>query len=744
MGQNIMALSLADPFHWILFLAGEDHIPGAVIWIELIKVIATSMIFFLFLRTAQFSSYTSIIGSLLFSFSGFMLVGGAWSSFSTELFLLALLLFAFERFYQRNLVFLFPVAVAFIAWFNPFNLWLYGVFLILYMFFRFLYGESWHWKKISGRILLLAGLAVLGVCIGSFNFIQYVRMLLESPRAEGDSSLFFSLFSVHPFALERTEHYVTLLYRLFSSDLLGNARTYTGWHNYLEAPLPYIGLLPLLLWPFGFTGISARKKWALSAFILVMILPAVFPFFRYALYLFAGDYYRGYSVFLSLSLLIPALFGIQKIFNGKKIPLYLLLVNTAILLILISLPLPMEIKNLNMDGSSYIFRQAKNDLMIADTGKQNTIRILLVLYACLLLLTRFRKMRVPWLFLVLFLICAEIVWSGRSVLQGRLTMRKTDMRRKAYFHDNSLTAVRYIHSIDSLFYRINKTYRYGPGLPVAYNDSKIQDFYGTLSYHSFNQKYYIRFLHALKLIHRGDEWSTRFSAGVSSNPILWPLLSVKYYIDKQSNPSAEPYGFDSVTGFGNFGIFRAKLSLPLGFSYSSCLQEHEFFSLSQTQRAMTMYRAVVIDSADFRKYCNGLKRFEPEDTLGFYFIDDLSSYIDALKIDTLRILSFSQNRIDGEITLRNAGVLFFSIPYDQGWRAIADGRRKNLMISNIGFMGLYLEPGEHRIELTFAPINFFTGMAVSLAGIVIYLILYFIFRKRWKWISGDEGEPNQQ
>ncbi len=64
---------------------------------------------------------------------------------------------------------------------------------------------------------------------------------------------------------------------------------------------------------------------------------------------------------------------------------------------------------------------------------------------------------------------------------------------------------------------------------------------------------------------------------------------------------------------------------------------------------------------------------------------------------------FSQNHIKGHITLDTTAMMFFSIPYDQGWKATVNGKIKPLEKINFGFTGLLLEPGKHAIELTYEP-----------------------------------------
>src|SRR6185312_12931069 len=70
------------------------------------------------------------------------------------------------------------------------------------------------------------------------------------------------------------------------------------WINYLEAPLYYCGLAALLLAPQAFAAMDARRRKLYGALAALVLLPTVFPYFRYLLWAFSGNYYRSYSMFV--------------------------------------------------------------------------------------------------------------------------------------------------------------------------------------------------------------------------------------------------------------------------------------------------------------------------------------------------------------------------------------------------------------------------------------------------------------
>ena len=107
--------------------------------------------------------------------------------------------------------------------------------------------------------------------------------------------------------------------------------------------------------------------------------------------------------------------------------------------------------------------------------------------------------------------------------------------------------------------------------------------------------------------------------------------------------------------------------------------------------------------------------------MGGYTFDLFYKNIDDRRQDTLSISRFSENRIQGTISSTTNKLLFFSIPYDKGWHAIIDGKPVQPMLCNLGFMGFFIDPGKHQVELFYRPPFFTLSLMLSIGGILLYL-----------------------
>jgi len=107
-------------------------------------------------------------------------------------------------------------------------------------------------------------------------------------------------------------------------------------------------------------------------------------------------------------------------------------------------------------------------------------------------------------------------------------------------------------------------------------------------------------------------------------------------------------------------------------------------------------------------------------------IENIKSYfddIDNLKQNVLNITSYTNSYFSGDISIDKSKLLFLSIPYDKGWHAIVDGNEVPTEKVSIGFTGIFLDGGYHRIELKYIPPLLIPGIVVSLLSIIIFFFL---------------------
>ena len=703
MGQNIFPFSLGLLFDVIPYLLGREFLVFGIVYGEFLKVLLAAVLFYLYLREIHVHPYASMVGGLCFAFSGFVILGGTWYVFSAEAVYAALLLFALERIIRRGSWMLLPFPIAWICAYQPFNLFMYGLLILSYTFLRL----NWN-SEDPGRYLKtyskIFGACLLGVGMSSVFLFGNLLQYWESPRVSGNSSYFENLLSFGIFTFAEQNYYITAVSRLFSSDLLGTGSHFRGWYNYLEAPIFYGGVLILLLVPQAFYFTRGGKRVLISVVCIAALVPVVFPFFRFAFWMFTGDYYRTYSLFVLLLAIVLGMYALSRIQNTGRLNVLLLIVTAA--------------------GLTAILYSPFLSKTIEPVGKIRFITcILLNLYALIVYALTRPGIRRMGLLLLLLTVCLELASFSYITVNHRPAVTTGEYYAKAGYNDYTMDVVRFLRSKDKSFFRVLKGYSSSPAVHGSLNDGKAQDYFGTTSYYSFNQKNYIAFLEGLQIIDGHDEARTRWAPGIpEGRPLLLSLVNVKYYLTKQHSPMLQNLGYVPIVRMGDVTAFENPYYLPLGIALDAFITTDQFHQLPPLQRDIAALNAFVIDPSQ-RILFNGYRELKVKDIPDTYDLDIYEKDIRKLRRDRLAVEAFGQNEIIGKINLKKNKLLFFSIPFDKGWRATVDGKLKTIQKIDFGFMGLPLEKGSHTIHLRYEPPFLISGAIFSGISFLIFFFL---------------------
>jgi uncharacterized membrane protein YfhO len=118
----------------------------------------------------------------------------------------------------------------------------------------------------------------------------------------------------------------------------------------------------------------------------------------------------------------------------------------------------------------------------------------------------------------------------------------------------------------------------------------------------------------------------------------------------------------------------------------------------------------------------------------YYFDED--AFIrtwEALNDEALALTEFTDNRrhtaFSGTVTAQEDGYLFLSIPFENGWSVLVDGRPSSTHKLADAFLGVHLTQGSHSVRLEYRPEGLSEGRALSIISAAIVVLLYFLTRK---------------
>jgi uncharacterized membrane protein YfhO len=726
MGQSIFPFILRDPFYLFLYIAGKNHIAYILAYNELAKVVLGGFIFYYYLKTLALSGFVAVAGSLLFAFCGFMIVGGCWYIFSFSALNMAFLLLSFELLFTKRKWYLFPFPIFLICISQPFNLYLYGIFLIVYTLLRLVQTKSLSVKNTISIFLRMAGAAMTGILLSAPFFIENILQLAESPRGSGASSYSRLLSSVPVFGMAGKFEIGTALMRFFSNDIIGTGHYFNGAVNYLEAPMFYCGLPCLLLMPQLFKFLGPRVRLFFAVILILWLLPVFFPYFRYAFWLFTGDYYRDYSLFVAFFLLYYSLFALDFILKRNEVSLLALAVTLMVLLAALHYPFFSNKQLLHFE-----------DRQTPDPAVSGIVSIMLLLYAIILYLVGKYRSLTYLKYLFLALVVFELSYFSHITVNNMDAVNANELKQRTGFNDYSVEAIDKIKRPDSSFYRIDKTYFSTPAVWFSLNDAMAQGYMGTSAYYSFNQQYYILYLQLMGISNKSVENESRWAWGLVGRPILESENQVKYILTKTVLDSFRKMTCDSITAFKDVTLLKNKFALPFGYSYDYYIRESIFSGLSNQQKDLVSLKACVLKDGATEN-ATAMHEYLLKDTLPAVSFDTgkYRQWVNELKKDTLTISRLNENIIAGNISLSSNKMIYLSVPYDDGWLLTVDGQRRDKIILSAGMTGVMLTKGRHSIEMNYHLRYLQKGLLLSALGLLLYVgLLFFDFNRKKRHVQ---------
>lgn len=712
LGQNSFAYLLSDPFDLFILLFPINIVKYLVIYKVIIQFLLIALVFHSYLKLLKLENFSIIVGTLLYTFSGFLIVSSGWFIFTIEALSFALFLLSVELYIQRNFFWIIPIPFILISIFRPFVLAPLSIFGLSYFILRLYMEDDLSFKSFFKKTSFYLCFCLIGILIAFPFFLENLKIMIESPRGSGANSLSQSLMSIDIWQMVDKRQLLTAIFRMFSTEILGSGSDYKGWSNILEAPNYYCSILAVISLPHLFSIKDFKLKKALLIFLLIWFLPTVFPFFRYAISFFTGDYYRTYSLYFSFVIIFVSLFSLNEIIKNHKFSSRISIITIFALSVILFYPFfENEIKTSYVVFLVLVFASTYYFIFFSKKLNQSANEV----------------------YILVLLVIELLIFSYISI-NNRQILSVDEDHSKIGYNDYSIEAIDFLKKHDNDFYRIDKRYQSSVAQHLSLNDALVQDFYGTSSYSSFNQKYYIQYLKLYGIIDSSDESQTRWARGLVGRPVLEILNNVKYVLTKENNIDFNTsLLYDSIAQFNDIKVLKHKFQLPLGYSYNKYVLLSDFKKCSNLQKEIVSLQAAVVNDADFN-LVKDLDKFNLSDTISpsEYTVDFIKNSIEKLNEESTLIKYFDSDKIVAKFKTTRPRIVYFSIPFDKNWN-IAGVDKKNIAILSSGMFGIKIPAGNSEIKLFYKSKEFYTGLAVSLITFLFLLILFLIiFRKNLK------------
>ncbi|MBQ8550797.1 MAG: YfhO family protein [Clostridia bacterium] len=720
---------LGSPFFWLTLPFPNAVVPYLMGPLLILKFACCAWAAYMYLSRFLKNHETARLMSLLYAFSGFSVYNIFFNHFHEALIVFPLLLLSVELLITENRrgVFAFMVCVAAVT--NYFFFFGMVVFTVIYWFVRVLSGAI---KVTPGRFFSLLFEAVAGLLLSAFILLPAAAAIFGNSRLSevmvGWGALLYGKEQIYANALQCF---------FFPPDLPARPIFFPGadvkWSS-LGGWLPIFSMVGVFAW-MG----QKRGHW-LRRLLAIMIFMAMVPVLNSAFYMFNSAYYaRWYYMPILMMCLATGMALECKEINWKRPLRWVGAITVLTSLIIGFFPDSLDENGKVAEWGLYV----KDDNNVFRDRFILTCAIAIISLIILKILLSYKEKSSKFFFRgALCTVCAiSVIYASVFVGTG-----------KTHSYDEDTVMIPMLQNElklpgDKGDYRID-------AYECVDNTGMYFDYNCINAFHSIVPSSVTEFYEFI-----GEE------RGVASRPTTTsyaarPLLSVKYVIDLddgdhfQSGDEKEMPGYNYLETQHGYDIYENENYIPYGFTYDYYMTREDAQHFGSDNASNMMLKAMLLEYDQIKKYDRLLSDIKSHYTFDSYDGDKESVYFDdetfaadcAARAATAAYeFTEGKNSFTAKIKLDRENLVFFSIPYEEGWTAYVNGAPAEIEKVNIGFMAVVCPEGDNEIVFKYSTPGLSAGIIVSIIALValsVWLVLGEYYKKRHpreeNYPEGDE------
>ncbi|MBQ8297642.1 MAG: YfhO family protein [Ruminococcus sp.] len=682
-----------SPFFWLTAVLPRSLVTISMPFLLALKHGIASVTAYAYIRRFVRNKNAALIGGLLYSFSGFQIFNIFFNHFQDVTAFFPLMLIALEEHINNNKKGFFALSVSLMAFINYFFFTGQAVFLVIYYLVRMKSPDfNASWKKF-GTLAIEAVLGTMIACVlllpSALTIIGNYRV---SERLYGQDMILYS---------DKTRIIRIIQSFFMPSDVPAMPNLFST-NNGKWASIG--GYLPLFSMVGVITFLREKKKHWASRLTLVCIICAFIPILNSFFYALNASYYARWFY---MPILIFAMMTAQTLDDEEADAVPAMKICGVILAAfgIISL-LPKK----NEDGK-VVFLEFANDIgyfgvTLAVAGVS--------LIAAVYIFSRKKASRPYMKRAAALTAAAAIVCTLTTVLYGAVTAKTA--RKYIDASVNGADGV-YEEVSEDNFFRIDISQNYD-NYPMSWGLPSMRAFQSVVS--SSIMEFYD---------------SIGIQRDVASRPetenyTLRGLFSVKYYYNSKDESNEadiekELPGFKYVSENEYFEIYENTLYIPMGFGYDTYISQEKAAEKGDMLRQNILMKALVLSDEQIEKYSDILTEITPTDSAGLTKTDYTSFCNEKLECCSSSF-NYDSYGFESEITLDKPQLVFFSVPYSEGWTAEVNGEPVDVEKVSYGFMAVRADAGENTIVFKYRTPGLWAGFLITLAGgagLAVYLII---------------------
>lgn len=701
---------LGSPFFWLSMLLPARLMPWAMVPLLCLKMAVAGGGGYLWARRWVRDDTWSMLAGCLYAFSGFSIYNIFFNHFLDVVALFPYMLAALDDAAIDGKKGCFPFWVALNLVDNYFFFAGQAVFLIIY-FFCMVAGRRY---KIGPRkFALLAWETVLGCACGCVLLLPAGLSLLQNPRTIDPFTGYGYLF------YGKSQQYGAIFYSAF---LMPDAPYFKDMfqegilkHTSLTAYLPLVGAAG------GLAFCRARGRHPFTYILKVCVVCAFVPVLNSAFYALNASYYaRWYYMPILVFCGATCYLLSRPALAERKLPRAFRLTSFITLTAAVFAFVPNE----DEDGN---FKLGVLDEPARFWAVFGVTVLGIVIFA---LLWHFCRQKRQWGSVM----TAAVL--GFSLVYGTLHLSLTkyaqwdvdsDLIAETYGSTQEISAA----LPEDTFYRLD-AYGAHNNLGLWFDRSCLQFFNSTV---------------APSIMEFYPEVGVK--RDVNSKPDaenygLRGLLSVRYTLvakDKEDEWTEKDLpGWQRSGETAAYAIYENENWVPMGFTYDYYVTADQLDRVSETERAQILCRALLLNEDQVSAFDTLLQPL-PDEELTNRSEDAYAADCAARRAGAVAEFTATDTGFTAHTNYDTDELVFFSVPYDDGFTATVNGAPAGVEKVDDGLMAVYAPAGENEIEFTYHTPGLKLAAGINAAALVLYGVYLAILRKKSREDKQNHAEP---
>ena len=220
-----------------------------------------------------------------------------------------------------------------------------------------------------------------------------------------------------------------------------------------------------------------------------------------------------------------------------------------------------------------------------------------------------------------------------------------------------------------------------------------------------------------------------------TNYALRGLLSVEYLITtpekRESFEDEADAGWTYLADVDGYTLYHNDNYVPMGFTYDYYVTKATYEASVKTLRSNLLLRALVLEDEDVKAYGQYLTEL-PDAMLDDLHYDSYTQDCADRRAHSCSVFQMNNAGFHAEITLDKTNLVFFSVPYDDGFTAYVNGEKTDILRVDEGLMAVLCPAGASSIDFVYQAAGLSASRVVTAVAIPVWVVYvaYFVRRKR--------------